>query len=119
MNQNLKKTYEINEKEKKIAYNERVQEIEHGSFSSIVISATGGMARQCSQFYSCLSDMIDEKQDQPCSVIAVDTQKNFFFSYQEYWHRHPRKQISDVVKGSTKINNDAVASEVISNIVLV
>ena len=30
VNQNLRKSYEINEKEKKRAYNERVQEIEHG-----------------------------------------------------------------------------------------
>ena len=29
VNQSLKKSYEINEKEKKRAYNERVQEIEH------------------------------------------------------------------------------------------
>ena len=119
VNQNLKKTYEINKKERKIVYNERVQEIEHGSFGSIVMSATGGMARECSKFYSRLSEMIDEKRDQPCSVIAVDTQKNIFYSYQEYWHGHPRKQISDAVKGSTKINNNAVASEAISNIVLV
>ena len=35
----------------------------------------------------------------------VDTQKNLFFFYQEYCHGHPRKQISDIVKWSTKINN--------------
>ena len=61
VNQSLKKTCEIHEKEKKRAYNERVQEIEHGSFTPIVMSATGGMARECSNFYSRLSEMIAEK----------------------------------------------------------
>ena len=59
----LKKTYQINEKEKKRAYNERFQEIERGSFIPIVMLATGGMARECNTFYSCLSEMIDEKRD--------------------------------------------------------
>ena len=40
VNQSLKKTYEINEKEKKRVYNERVQEIEQGSCTPIVMSAT-------------------------------------------------------------------------------
>ena len=35
----------------------------------------------------------------------VDTQKNFFFSYQEYWHVHQRKEIGDVVKRSINFNN--------------
>ena len=69
-NQSLKKTYEINEKEKKRAYNERVQEIEHGSFTTFVMFATGGMARECSNFHSRLSEMIAEKRNQPYSVIA-------------------------------------------------
>ena len=61
VNQSLKKTCEIHEKEMKRAHNERVQEIEHGSFTPIVMSATGGMARECSNFYSRLSEMIAEK----------------------------------------------------------
>ena len=49
----------------------------------------------------------------------VDTQKNLFFSYQEYWYVHPRKQISDLVKRSINVNNKrCCCSEVISNIVL-
>ena len=37
-----KKCYEINEKEKKRFYNNRVIDIEHGSFTPLVFSATGG-----------------------------------------------------------------------------
>ena len=80
--QSLKKTNEINEKEKKRSDDERVQDIEHGSFTAIVMSASGGMARESSKFYSRLSEMVAEKRDQ---------------RDQEYWHVHLRKQICDVV----------------------
>ena len=80
--QSLKKTNEINEKEKKRSDDERVQDLEHGSFTAIVMSGSGGMARECSKFYSRLSEMVAEKRDQ---------------RDQEYWHVHLRKQISDVV----------------------
>jgi len=36
------KCYDMNEKEIKREYNERVLEIEHGSFTPLVFSATGG-----------------------------------------------------------------------------
>ena len=43
----LSKAYEINEKEKKKTYNERTLQVEHGSFTPLVMSATGGMSREC------------------------------------------------------------------------
>ena len=57
VNQGLKKTYEINETEKKRTHIERVQEIEHGSFTPTVMSATSSMAREYSKFYSRLFEM--------------------------------------------------------------
>ena len=51
----------MNENEKKKAYNDRVMQVEHGSFTPLVTSAAGGMARECSKFYSRLSEMIAEK----------------------------------------------------------
>ena len=71
---------ERKEKQKKRAYNERVQEMEHGSFTPIVMSATGGMTMKCSKFYSCLSEMIAEKRDQPYSVIASWIHRKISFS---------------------------------------
>ena len=38
-------TYGLNEKEKKL-YNERILEIEHARFTTLVMSATGGMGRE-------------------------------------------------------------------------
>ena len=51
VNQDISKTYELNEKEKKRLYNERIMENEHGSFNPLVMPATGRMGRECKKFY--------------------------------------------------------------------
>ena len=45
-------------------------QIEHGSFTPLVMSVTGGMSRECRKFYVRLSEMISEKRD----VIIVRSQ---------------------------------------------
>ena len=60
--QQLNKAYEINEREKKRQYNERILEVEHGSFTPLVMTALGGMGREASKFYSRLSESIAEKR---------------------------------------------------------
>ena len=64
-NLELAKCYERNEKEKKRHYNERVLEVEHGSFTPLVFSSNGGMGRECSIFYKRLSEMFADKKKQP------------------------------------------------------
>ena len=49
-------------KKKRRGYNERVIEIEHGSFTPLLMSATCGMGRECKKFYSCLAEMISVKR---------------------------------------------------------
>ena len=46
----LDKCFLKHEKEKKIAYEQRVLEVEHASFVPLVMSATGGMARKATNF---------------------------------------------------------------------
>ena len=41
----LSKSHEINEKEKKKYYSERIMHIEHGSFPPLVMSAIGGLSQ--------------------------------------------------------------------------
>jgi hypothetical protein len=79
-NQELSKTYEINEKEKKKQYNERILQVEHGSFTPLVMSATGGMGRECHKFYSRLSEIIAEKRGQNYSIIASWIRRKISFS---------------------------------------
>ena len=62
--------FESNEKAKKAKYNQRVIEIEHGSFTPLVMSAYGGVSRETERFMSRLITKIAEKKDVPVSTIA-------------------------------------------------
>ena len=50
-NTSLPQCYRRNELEKKRAYDERVREIEHGSFSPLVFSTSGGMGTTATVVY--------------------------------------------------------------------
>lgn len=76
----IKKMYEINEKEKKRQYNERVQMVEHGSFSPLVFSALGGMARECSVVYKRLTELLAEKRNQNINLVAPWVRRKICFS---------------------------------------
>ena len=52
-------------------YNERILQTEHGSFTPLVMSATGGMGRECKKFYTRLAEMISYKRGTSHSVIAA------------------------------------------------
>ena len=56
--QDLTKAYEIIESEKKRQYNEQILELEHGSFTPLVMTALGGMGKEASKFCSCVSETI-------------------------------------------------------------
>ena len=64
----LSKAYEINEKEKKKTFNERIHQVEHGSFPPLVMSATIGMSRECKIFYSRHAEMICKKKEKPTTM---------------------------------------------------
>ena len=63
----LAQCYRKNELEKKRAYEERVREIEHGSFSPLVFSAAGGMGTIATVVYKRLASLLAEKQGRPYS----------------------------------------------------
>jgi len=54
--------YILNENEKKRHYNNRVMEIEHGSLTPLVFSATGGYGRECGKAVRRLASMLSEKK---------------------------------------------------------
>ena len=58
---NIKKCYKKHEKEKKRIYEERIKNIEHSSFTPLILSATGGMAKQSTTFYKRLASLLAEK----------------------------------------------------------
>ena len=78
-NHSLSKSYEVNEKEKKRDYNQRVQEVEHGTFIPLVMPTTDGMGRECKKFYSRLSEMVSDERNQPYLVVAAWIQRKKYF----------------------------------------
>ena len=64
----LDKCYRRQEREKIRSYEERVGEIEHGSFSPLVFSTTGGMGPSATTVYKRLASLISDKQNQQYST---------------------------------------------------
>ena len=58
----LSKIYEMHEEEKKRMYAERVNEIEHGTFTPLIFTTTGGMSKECKTFHSRLAQLISTKK---------------------------------------------------------
>ena len=59
--------YKKHENIKKRTYQRRVCEVEHASFTPLVMSATGGMAREATVFYKRLASCLATKWDKPYS----------------------------------------------------
>ena len=78
--QELLKTYQLNEKEKKRLCNERIMQVEHGTFTPPVMSGTGGIGRELSTFYSRLSELISEKRESSYSIVATWIRRKIIFA---------------------------------------
>ena len=66
-NTSLAQCYRKNELEKRRAYDERIREIEHGSFSPLVFSAAGGMDETAKVVYKRIASQIADKYNKPYS----------------------------------------------------
>ena len=62
-NQGLSGMYRTHERAKKRAYEQRIQEVEHSSFTPLVLSANGGMGNEALTFYRRLASLLAEKWD--------------------------------------------------------
>ena len=62
-NSSLSQSYRRNEQEKRRAYDERVREIEHGSFSPLVFSSAGGMGNTATIVYKRLASLLADKRN--------------------------------------------------------
>ena len=61
---NPQSVYRKHEQIKKRAYEQRIREVEHATFSPLVLSATGGLAREATIFYKRLASMLASKWGQ-------------------------------------------------------
>ena len=63
----LQSCYRKHEQTKKRTYEQRCREVEHASFTPLVMSATGGLAKEATTFYKRLASMLASKWDTPYS----------------------------------------------------
>ena len=64
----IDKCFRKHEAEKKRAYEQRLREIEHVSFTPLVLFTSGGFAKEATNFYKCLASKLAEKRDHPYSL---------------------------------------------------
>ena len=64
----LAATYRQHETVKKRLYEQRVREVEHTSFTSLVFSSTGDLGPVATTFYKRLTSMLSDKRKQPYST---------------------------------------------------
>ena len=80
LNKALQQCHIMNQQEKKRAYNKRVLQIEHGTFTPLFFSIYGRMGRECRTFYSRLSDLLSEKRDLAKSITMYRIQTKICFA---------------------------------------
>ena len=79
-NLEVTKSFKINETEKKRQYNERVLQVENGTFTPLVFATNGSMGEECKAFYKRLSEMIAKKRSIPLSVATNTIRSKICFS---------------------------------------
>ena len=114
----LSKCYTINENEEERQYNERIFQIENGSFAPLVMTSNGGFGRECGQFNLKLAERIVEKRKQPYSITSSWIKRKIIFSLLRSTGLCLRgsrsiRENKNIVK---PIENDAVVSETLTKI---
>ena len=67
LNKDVPKLYATHEKEKKRAYNERIINVEKGTFTPIVMTTSGGMGNEANLFHKRMAMLISEKRNEDYS----------------------------------------------------
>ena len=70
VNKDIAQVYKTHEQEKKRTYNERIMQVEKGSFTPIVMSTFGGMGQEAEAFHKRLAQLISEKRHESYSHVV-------------------------------------------------
>ena len=63
----LSSCYRKHERLKKNSYEQRIREVEHSTFTPLVLAATGGLGSEATTFYKRLASLLSAKWDNPYS----------------------------------------------------
>ena len=79
-NSTLDSCHTKHQREKIRAYGRPVREVEHANFVPLVMSATGGLAKQATNFYKRLASLLADKWTQPYSTTLYWLRCSLSFS---------------------------------------
>ena len=69
--QSIPATYKKHEREKKREYGARVREVEHGCFTPLVFSSTGGLGHEAKIVYKRIASLLSTKWERPYSSVLT------------------------------------------------
>ncbi len=69
LNTPIDKCYERQEREKKAVYNQRVIQVEKGTFTPLVFSTSGGMGPEATRFHKRVADLIAKKRKEETADV--------------------------------------------------
>ena len=70
VNKDIAQVFKAHEQEKKRTYNERIIQVEKGSFTPIVVSTFGGMGGEAESYHKRLAQLISEKRNEAYSHVV-------------------------------------------------
>ena len=65
----VEKVYEEHEKAKKKSYNQRIIQVERATFTPLVFSTSGGMARECTKYHKKIAELVANKTKEEYSKV--------------------------------------------------
>ena len=79
LDKDIQQVYKSHEMEKKRTYNERVIQVEKGSFTPVVFSTFGGMGQEAERLHKRLALLISEKRNEnySCVISCIRTRLRF------------------------------------------
>jgi hypothetical protein len=66
----LQQLHKNHEQEKRRCYNERIIQVEQGTFTPLVFTTSGGMSKECARFYARLASLISEKRGESYAITT-------------------------------------------------
>ena len=72
--------YIQHEREKKRTYNDRILQVEKGSFSPLIFSTTGGMGPECTKYHKRIAELIATKRGETYSDVVSHIRTRIRFS---------------------------------------
>ena len=75
----LKSVLRSHETTKKLHYNRRIMEVEHGTFTPLVFTTTGVMGHECTIFHKALAEKLSDKTKEKYSDVVRYLRVKFSF----------------------------------------